>query len=232
MTNSEFKKLLNEPIKLSEEEIKEILETELQKSESETDADLIEYCLDELNRMKNAPKKKKGRLIKILAPVAAAVVIIALSAPLLNNYLADDYLMRGTELTEELIENGFEEVQLPEELLSKKCKVEKIVYEKGTENSSFSSTSDKMSVPSAKIYFEYKGEENTATIKKYRYAFYDCVGNASASQKIEVSGGTVYVLEKDGKYAVAYKKDNVYYAVALPFDYEETVEFAKTIKLK
>lgn len=52
MTNNEFKEIFNDNFTLlSKEELEVIIEQELEKSESEMDADLIEYCLDILNEL-------------------------------------------------------------------------------------------------------------------------------------------------------------------------------------
>jgi hypothetical protein len=74
-----------------EERLGKILDEELEKPEEEMDADLIEYCLDKLNRIeeiKQAKQVEKGngdtngkrikpRLIKIIAVAAAILVFLA-----------------------------------------------------------------------------------------------------------------------------------------------------------
>lgn len=236
ITNKAFKRILNDKsITLTDEELENIIEDELLKPEDELDADLIEYCIDELERRKTAPKRKKGRLIKMLVPAAAAVVIILLSAPLLNNYFSDDYLMRGTQLQAELSENGFEDAILPEELLSKKCKIEKIIYDsKIFDSDSYSSSSSgckKMLY--AEIHIENNNEIITATIEKYKFNKIErdiTADKISRFEEFEANGKTVYVFQKDGQNAVAYTVDEIQYVITLPFSYEETAEFAKNIK--
>lgn len=60
---------------LSKEEIEKIIEEELQKDESEMDADLIELCLDALKEKETMPPKKKISFIRVASFVAAAAVL-------------------------------------------------------------------------------------------------------------------------------------------------------------
>ncbi|MCQ2485341.1 MAG: hypothetical protein MJ168_08415 [Clostridia bacterium] len=90
MTNEEFREMINDKTAfLSKEELEVIIEKELEKSEFEMDADLIEYCLDELSNINldidfDVVKEKDGdtngkhikrRCIRIVA-IAAAVALM------------------------------------------------------------------------------------------------------------------------------------------------------------
>jgi len=86
MTNNEFKQvLLDDTAVLSKQELEEIIENELLKSESEMDADLIEYCLDsikKLNISEEDNKKEESKKVFFINPrmwrvlVAMSVVFV------------------------------------------------------------------------------------------------------------------------------------------------------------
>ena len=66
MTNNEFKQvLLDNSAVLSKQELEEIIENELLKSESEMDADLIEYCLDSIKKLQLSEDNKKEESKKV-----------------------------------------------------------------------------------------------------------------------------------------------------------------------
>ena len=66
MTNNEFKQvLLDDSAVLSKQELEEIIEKELLKSESEMDADLIEYCLDNIKKLELSEENKKEESKKV-----------------------------------------------------------------------------------------------------------------------------------------------------------------------
>ena len=60
MTNNEFKQvLLDDSVLMSKQELEGIIENELNKSESEMDADLIEYCLDSIKKLQLSEESNK-----------------------------------------------------------------------------------------------------------------------------------------------------------------------------
>ena len=60
MTNNEFKQvLLDDSVLMSKQELEEIIENELNKSESEMDADLIEYCLHSIKKLQLSEESHK-----------------------------------------------------------------------------------------------------------------------------------------------------------------------------
>ena len=86
MTNNEFKQvLLDNSAVLSIQELEEIIENELLKSEAEMDADLIEYCLDSIKKLKLSEednKKEESKKVFLINPkmwrelVAMSVVFV------------------------------------------------------------------------------------------------------------------------------------------------------------
>lgn len=79
MTNNEFKQvLLDDTAVLSKQELEEIIEKELNKSESEMDADLIEYCLDsikKLNISEEENKKEESKKVFFINPKMWRVLV-------------------------------------------------------------------------------------------------------------------------------------------------------------
>lgn len=68
---------------LSENEIKNIIDKELEKPENKTDADLIEFCLDALSKIEGkeihskAEKRSKFSLKKAIIAAAAAIILVS-----------------------------------------------------------------------------------------------------------------------------------------------------------
>lgn len=69
---------------------------------------------------------------------------------------ADEYQLLGTELAKELADNGFNEVLLPEAILSDEFEITKITYESGEY------------LNTANITFKYNNESGSFFITKYK----------------------------------------------------------------
>lgn len=79
MTNNEFKQvLLDDSVLMSKQELEEIIENELNKSESEMDADLIEYCLDSIKKLQlseESNKKEESKKVFVVNPKIWRVLV-------------------------------------------------------------------------------------------------------------------------------------------------------------
>ena len=79
MTNNEFKQvLLDDSVLMSKQELEEIIENELNKSESEMDADLIEYCLDNIKKLQlseEGNKKEESKKVFFINPKMWRVLV-------------------------------------------------------------------------------------------------------------------------------------------------------------
>ena len=79
MTNNEFKQvLLDDSVLMSKQELEEIIENELNKSESEMDADLIEYCLDNIKKLQlseESNKKEESKKVFVVNPKMWRVLV-------------------------------------------------------------------------------------------------------------------------------------------------------------
>jgi len=134
---------------------------------------------------------------------------------------ADDYELLGTELAEELKENGIYPVLLPEALLNDETQIREIEYQ----YTEF--------IISANISFVFDDEKGHMTISKHDSRI--SVGaseypNAKNVTVVETSGVQVYVFEQNGKGSIAYKDSQIEYSIFSSMTYEQAIEFAKTIK--
>lgn len=231
-----------------EERLGKIIDEELEKPEEEMDADLIEYCLDKLNRieeLKQAKQVEKGngdtngkrikpRLIKIIAVAAAILVFFVgtLSAITVifdielfeskSDDRTDSYEFLGAELIEELAENGFSPVLLPEALLSEDCKITVKMYQ-------FTETIDV-----ANIAFMHK--RTLGSIRITKHAVKETIPdvkllNATGkTEKIEVNNVDVYCFMQGKVASINYRDGLHLYTIQVPIKLEEAVDLAKTIK--
>ena len=196
---------------------------------------------DSRDKLINKPFKK------ILA-VAAAVAILAIGSlsvfaavsdvnildglvELYNKYIvvrfdksddkADDYEFLGTELAEELKENGIYPILLPEALLSEEAHVTDIEYQV-TEF-----------ITSANISFVYGKEKGNLMIDKHELQ--EVIGeaeypNARSVTTLEINGVSVYVFEQNQKGTITFIDSQTEYTIVSSMTYEQAIEFAKTIK--
>ena len=92
--NSIIKIYRDKTSNLSEEELKKLIDEELEKSEDAMDPDFIEFCLDSLKDLQNKNKKINSRkkLFSGYGVVAASIILIivlTLSAPFLRKAIND-----------------------------------------------------------------------------------------------------------------------------------------------
>lgn len=138
-----------------------------------------------------------------------------------SNDKAEDYELLGTELAQELKENGIHPVLLPEALLSNEAQITEIEYE-------FTDV-----ITSVNINFIYRNEKGHLVISYYDSA--DYMGeseypNSKSVTVVETSGIQIYVFEQDQKGSIAYKDGQIEYGIFSSMSYEDAIDFAKTIK--
>lgn len=263
ISNNDFRRILSDKsLDLSKEELEQIIDEELEKSEDIMDADLIEYCLDALNELNSDEsldvekgkvgdtngKRIKRRYKRIAAIAAAAALLFAgavsVSALVFNvnlfdsivefyddhirirfdnsNDKANEYKLLGSELAGELADNGITPVLLPEEILTKECKISSVTYDK-TEG-----------IVSANIYYTQNGKDAYMTIDQYdsedAVPYTDYLHSGEKIEMIEISNLSAYIMEQNGKGTIAYQDCSTVYYIVTQLSFEETIEFAKTIK--
>ncbi len=218
---------------LTEKELSEIIEEELSKPEEEMNAELIESCLDEINRLKKSETKgedtdeklKNRRIIKWLTAAAAiaAVFVITLSVwlnvqkpnPEVENNAAK-------EVYSVLEKSGYGSAKLPEALFTKDCDILSVKAEKSEEDktSFLDSTAEEKII---KISFVYKEKNCTLTVGKKSQPI-----DGEKLTLPELSGTGADVYRSDGGYTAVYKSGGNYYVIQMPISISQLIEFIKT----
>ncbi len=134
---------------------------------------------------------------------------------------ADDYKMLGTELAQELKENGIYPVLLPEALLGKETQITEIKYQ----YTEF--------IVSVNISFIYGGENGNIIISKYNslVPIGECEHPyAKDVIMIDANGISIYVLEQNKKGTITFLDGQIEYTIVSSMSFKQAIEFAKTIK--
>lgn len=218
---------------LTEKELSEIIEEELSKPEEEMNAELIESCLDAIERLKRSEAKgedsdgklKNRRIFKRLVAVAAvaAVFVITLSV-WLNVQEPKPAVENGIvkEVYSVLEKSGYGSAKLPSALLTEECSILSVKAEKAeTDKEGFLDSAEEEKI--VKISFVYKEKKCTLT-----------VGTANQTidgEKLalpELSGTGVDVYRNDSGYTAVYKSGGNYYVIQMPISLSQLTEFLKT----
>lgn len=135
---------------------------------------------------------------------------------------SDVHRLLDTELAKELANNGFNEVLLPEALLSEEFEITKIEYESGE------------FINSANIIFKYKRKSGSVFITKFATTDLvpdiDFLNITSKVEKIELDNTTIYCFMQNDITSINYMDGLVQYTIQVPMELDDAIEFAKTIK--
>lgn len=133
-----------------------------------------------------------------------------------------EYKLQDTKLAKELAENGISPVLLPEAILKDDYEITSVEY------------FETDVVSSAIIKFTSNGRKGYLLIEKFPYkvasGYADYLYSTERVEKIEVSGIYVYVIEQNGKCKIAYQDEFIGYTIQTSLNFEDAMEFAKTIK--
>lgn len=139
-----------------------------------------------------------------------------------TNDKADSYQLLGTELAKELAENKFDEVLLPEAILSDEFEITKITYESGEY------------LNTANFTFKYNNESGSFFITKYNMnelvPDVEFLNVTSDIEEIKINDLNVYCFMQDEFASINYKDDLSLYTIQIPMKLDDAIEFAKTIK--
>ena len=259
MTNNEFKQvLLDDSVLMSKQELEEIIEKELLKSESEMDADLIEYCLDSIKKLQLSEdnKKEKSKKVFVINPkiwrvlVAMSVVFVfAITASafyfnipeeiaqLINGNAEIDYNLENADTTAD----GYAllETDLAKELesfgITPVTFPEALVSDECKILKTENLTVDKAISLDAHINFEYKGLLGRVLIEQFMPMDSEWVGSSAvmdvkSATMINVNGLDVLVFEQEENCSIEYRNNLTHYYFYIECDFETAKEFAKTIK--
>lgn len=135
---------------------------------------------------------------------------------------ADAYQLLNTELAKELADNGFDEVLLPEAILSDEFDITKIEYESGELTNS------------ANITFKYKNKLGCFSITKFTMdeivPDFEFLNVTSTIQELKIGNTTVYCFMQNKSAAITYRDGLSIYFIQIPLKLDDAIEFAKTIK--
>lgn len=260
MTNNEFKQvLLDDSVLMSKQELEEIIENELNKSESEMDADLIEYCLDNIKKLQLSEEDNKNEESKKVFVINPKIwrVLVAMSVILVFAVTASAIYFNIPENIAQLIDGNAEldynlenadttadgyallETDLAKELesfgITPVTFPEALVSDECKILKIENLTVNKAISLEAHINFEYKGLLGGVLIEQFMPVDSEWVGSSTvmdveAGEMINVNGMDVLVFEQKDNCTVTYKDGLTEYNIYLECDFETAKEFAKTIK--
>lgn len=260
MTNNEFKQvLLDNSAVLSKQELEEIIENELLKSESEMDADLIEYCLDSIKKLELSEednKKEESKKVFFINPkmwrvlIAMSVVFVfAITASafyfnipeeiaqLINGNAELDFNLENADTTAD----GYAllETDLAKELenfgIVSVTFPEAMVRKECKISKIENLTVNEAISLDANIEFTYNENIGSLMIRRFRAMDTEWTGSSTvmdveAGEMINVNGMDVLVFEQKNNCTITYRDGLTEYNIYLECDFELAKEFAKTIK--
>ncbi len=251
MTRQEFSAFLNDcPEGTNQEEmLKTIIEEEMAKSEDEMDTDLIEFCLDALQKdTTDTPKEvKQKKFNKILLVAAIAAVLLCgtftVSATVFENNWFEGILKvfdNGISIDFKEIENADEnynkdrlklKYELSENIIGW-TRLPKVIYNGQIDYNSiiYDNTVTKIT---ATVPFILDEKENKMVIEHYADGNYIpevTFENAENPETFRVNDITVFLFKQNINYIVAYRHNLSIYTFTLDCNYDEAMSFAKSVE--
>lgn len=238
---------------LSIEEIKALIQKEVNKGSDELDTDYIDLCFELLSIKNNKQKSSKVKFTKptkVLLTAAVLMVVFVSTitvsaqfnlnipqkiAQLINgnaeidynlenaDTTANGYALLESDLAKQLTDYGITPVTFPEEMIKENCTITQIE----------SMFSDSIS-NSVDIDFDYKGQQGWLTIeqmsKELETAGVSTVMDIKSGQMINVNGMDVLIFEQENNCKIKYKDKLTTYDISLDCDLETAIQFAESIK--
>lgn len=253
LSKKKLKKMIDSDFTdLSTEEIKALIQKEVNKGPDKLDTDYIDLCFELLAVKGNAKGKrvKFKKSAKVLL-VAVALMVVFIStvtasaqfnfdipqniAKLIDNNAeidynlenadttADGYALLDSDFAKQLADYGITPVTFPEELIKDNCKITKI------ESISSDDISNIVSVD-----FYYNGQRGWLDIeqmsKELESTGVDTVLDIKSGRMINVNGMDVLVFEQENSCSIKYKDNFTTYDIHLDCNLETAIKFAKSIK--
>lgn len=238
---------------LSTEEIKALIQKEVDKGPDELDTNYIDLCFELLSIKNNDTNKRKIKFTKpakvLLATAVLMVVFIStitvsaqfnLNIPqkiaqLINgnaeidynlenaDTTADGYTLLDTDLAKEIADYGITPITFPEEMIKENCKITQI------EDVSPDETWKVISID-----FDYNGQQGWLRIDQMSEDLESTgvksVNNIKSGQMIKVNGMDVLVFEQENNCAIVYKDNLTTYNISLYCDLKTAIKIAESIK--
>lgn len=253
LSKKKLKKMIDSDFTdLSTEEIKALIQKEVNKGPDKLDTDYIDLCFELLAVKGNA----KGKRVKFKKPakvllVAAALIVVFIStvtasaqfnfdipqsiAKLIDNNAeidynlentdttADGYALLNTDLANQLSDYGITPVTFPEEMTKENCKVIQI------EDVSVDETWKIISVD-----FYYNKQKGWLRVEQmseeFETAGVSTVMDIKSGKMININGMDILLFEQEGSYKIKYKDNNTTYDISLDCDSETAIKVAESIK--
>lgn len=238
---------------LSTEEIKSLIQKEVDKGPDEIDSDYIDLCFELLSIKNNSTNKRKIKLTKSAKSLLAAAVLVVvfistitvsaqfnLNIPekivqLINgnaeidynlenaDTTADGYALLDTDLAKQLADYGITPVTFPEEIIKENCKITKI---------EMVMNEDVLKI--VDIDFEYSGQNGSLYIQQIsentESTGVSTVMDVKSGQMINVNGMDILLFEQEGNCKIKYKDNLTTYDISLDCDMKTAIKFAESIK--
>lgn len=238
---------------LSTEEIKALIQKEVDKGPDEIDTDYIDLCFELLsikNNSTNAKKVKFTKSAKVLL-IAATLMVVFIStitvsaqfnlnmpqkiAHLINgnakidynlenaDITADGYALLDSDLTKQLADYGITPVTFPEKMIKENSKITKIKLDMNE---------DVLKI--VDIDFEYNGQKGSLYIQQISEntgsTGVNTVLDIKSGRMINVNGMDVLVFEQENSCSIRYKDNFTTYDIHLDCNLETAIKFAESIK--
>lgn len=238
---------------LSTEEIKALIQKEVDKGPDEIDTDYIDLCFELLsikNNSTNAKKVKFTKSAKVLL-IAATLMVVFIStitvsaqfnlnmpqkiAQLINgnakidynlenaDITADGYALLDSDLAKQLADYGITPVTFPEKMIKENSKITKIKLDMNE---------DVLKI--VDIDFEYNGQKGSLYIQQISEntgsTGVNTVLDIKSGRMINVNGMDVLVFEQENSCSIRYKDNFTTYDIHLDCNLETAIKFAESIK--
>lgn len=238
---------------LSTEEIKSLIQKEVDKGPDEIDTDYIDLCFELLSIKNNSTNKRKIKLTKSAKVLLAAAVLmvvfistITVSAQLNLNIpqkmaqlingnaeidynlenadtTADGYALLDTDLAKQIADYGITPVTFPEKMIKENSKITKIKLDMNE---------DVLKI--VDIDFEYNGQKGSLYIQQISEntgsTGVNTVLDIKSGRMINVNGMDVLVFEQENSCSIRYKDNFTTYDIHLDCNLETAIKFAESIK--
>lgn len=238
---------------LSTEEIKVLIQKEVDKGPDKIDTDYIDLCFELLSIKNNKQNVRKVRFTKPTKALLAAAVLmvvfistISVSAQFNLNIpqkiaqiikgnaeidfnlenadtTADGYALLDTDLAKQLADNGITPVTFPEDMVKNDCKITQV------ENVSSDEISNVVNID-----FEYNGQKGCLSIEQISDTF-EAVGistvmDIESGQMIKINGLDVLVFEQKNSCTIKYKDRLTSYDIYIDCKLDDAIKLAESIK--
>lgn len=238
---------------LSTEEIKALIQKEVDKGPDKLDTDYIDLCFELLSIKSNSTNAKKVKFTKSakVLLIAATLMVVFISTitvsaqfnlnipekivQLINgnaeidynlenaDTTADGYALLDTDLAKQIADYGITPVTFPEEMIKENSKITKIKLDMNE---------DVLKI--VDIDFEYNGQKGSLYIQQISEntgsTGVNTVLDIKSGRMINVNGMDVLVFEQENSCSIRYKDNFTTYDIHLDCNLETAIKFAESIK--